>query len=170
MGDKNSIYGGVGDASITNQIGWTELGNITVIQAALGVGARTISDVEGLATTKTVIWTVPSKINFGYVRFRTDADADAWVVEMYGVRKDDEYLDRIATLTLTGGTQEAGAAFFVDTIVATNENSEKALAEVHSADNFIARYGGDFSGWDKLIFIASTIEAAATLFIDGTGF
>ena len=167
---KNTDWeaGDVGKAR-TERVGYTEIGSLSVLEAALDIDERTITYAEALAETKVAIWTIEHPINFGFVRFRTDADADAWVVEMYGLRKGDESIDRIATLTLTGGKQEAGAKFFIDTIVATNKNFEKTLSVIHSADDAMCRFGGDFAGLDKIVFIASTIHAGATLFIDGTG-
>ncbi len=161
-------YGDAGKAR-TEQLGYAEIGSISVAEAALDIDERTITYADALATNTVAIWTIEHAINFGFIRFRTNADADAWVVEMYELRKNDEYLDRIATLTLTGGKQQAGTKFFIDTIVVTNKNFEKTLSVIHSADDAMCRFGGDFAGLDKVIFIASTIQAGATLFIDGTG-
>ena len=149
---------------------WTNVGNITVIQAALAVGARDGASVTALASTKTAVYLPAAGAKEVEFRFKTPADADAWVVELYAARGSADFFTRIATLTLTGGTQVAAASkVFVDTLVGTNEawlGNLPAAEEVQSATNFIARYHLLLHKYSKFVFIASTIESGKTLEVE----
>lgn len=149
---------------------WTNVGNITVVQAALAVTARDNVSVDALASTKTAIYTVSAGAKSAEVRFITPADADAWVVEMYAARGKYDHYTRVATLTLTGGTQKHSTnKVFVDTLAATNEKwygTFVTAKEVCSAVNDIARYYWQNNLYTRFLFIASTIEAGKTLEVE----
>ena len=142
---------------------WASAGAITVVQATLLVGDRDAASVDALAATKTAKYEIPPWGNVLETRFQTKADDDGWVVEMWAARGKTDHYDLAAILALTGGKCEAdGTAYFVDTITAT-ETFNNAGAIVHSASDDIARYIIDMDGYSDVVFIATTIEAAATL-------
>jgi hypothetical protein len=149
------------------------VGTITVAGTTLAVGGRTWSDVSDYFATGQTTYIgchVPKAVNALEVRFQTTADADAHVVEMWGAR-DQDHMTLLATLTLTGGKQEAnGGLYFVDTIVASTENLPKAGVVCDSAADRICRYVVDLCGYDHLVFIATTLQASASLAVQVSGY
>jgi len=154
----------------TPQNPWTNLGDITVAEPALAVDERTITAANLLGSTKAVIWDLEPGVTRVEVRYRSNCvDGEAWIVPVYILRIDDEYLDLIDTLTLTRGLQVADTDyFFIDTIAQSGAAFLYRAKVVHSGADYIARYVLDVGGYEKLIFIASTIVAAKTLQIDGS--
>jgi len=152
---------------------WETVGNITALGTTLAVGGRAWSDVSSyFSGTQTTYlgYNVPNTINALELRFQTTADADSHVVEMWGARGCD-HMTLLATLTLTGGTQEGdNSLYFVDTITVANENlfQNGELMDCAAA-NRIARYGVDIMGYSKLLFLATTWEAATNLRVEATG-
>lgn len=158
---------------------WRNLGTIAAQTATLAVNARDYSTVNALAGA--VTWDV---INDGTVhefRFRTDADADAHTVELWLCPDDTMHrsaIEEVYTLgiilDLTGGTADAygsasssyGDSHFVDTIVLDTEGILTGYEIVDSGNNRQAIFRCDLRGWGKLAVIASTYEAATTLYVD----
>lgn len=150
------------------------IGTISVQGTTLAVAGRAWADVRSYFTTDTQTthlgYTVPQDLNAGEFRFQTTAEADAQVVEIWGSRGSDHFT-LLATLTLTGGTQEAdNSLYFVDTIVATNEGLPQAGTVVDSATNRICRYYVDLAGYNKLLIMATTLAAATTLAVQMGGY
>ena len=149
---------------------FTNVGNITVIQAALGVTERDYASVEALLSTQKAVYTPTDGAKEAEVRFITPADADGWVVEMYAAKTAYDHYTRMATLTLTGGTQvHSSGKVFVDTLVGTNEawiGTFPPPREIQSAVNMIARYSWLLKGYKRFLFIASTIEAGKRLEVE----
>ena len=152
--------------------GFAKLGYLDTAKAALGVTARDADAVEGLGVGTVVVWDLEDKAQsgpVGHLRFSSDADADAWVVDVMAQwGKGTDYV-RIVTLTLTGGKQLVGNSTrtWIDTIAISNENFEGQLDIVGSAADLICRVHGDLSNVSKLAFHATTIEDNATLRIEG---
>lgn len=176
--DKNGVIVHPGQVH-TKQTGWTDLGSISAVEAALAVDERTVTAIEALDATKVVIWDLRGLgINVVMFRFRqenTDGDGedDAYTLEMYIGRKDDEHLRRHATLTLTVGTNNAdGTKHFIDTIVPSNIASIKDWSVIDSGNDRICLYVGDLCGADYVAFIASAMEGATAeaLHIDVSDF
>lgn len=157
--------------SKVEEFAWEDLGDITVAQAALGAGAMDDASVEALTSTKTVIWTPekrPIALDF---RFEMDgSENDTSVIEVYsradrvdssGDIQVDEYT-RVATLTLTQGTQVGNTAstFFADSIAesAFSWGSASRAIQVSGGDNHIARWRINKHGERKFCFIASTLS------------
>jgi hypothetical protein len=136
------------------------VGTISVQGTTLAVAGRAWDDVSSyFSGTQTTYlgYSVPLDVNAAEFRFQTTADADSHVVEIWGARGRD-HMTLLATLTLTGGTQEADDdLYFVDTIVATYEYLPTAGVVSDSATNRICRYTVDLAGFDKLLFLASTL-------------
>jgi hypothetical protein len=149
------------------------VGTITAQGTTLAVGGRAWADVRAYFKTGQTTYlgySVPKDINAAEIRFQTTADADSHVVEMWGSRGHDHFT-LLATLTLTGGKQEAdNSLYFVDTIVATNEKLPQAGTVCDSATNRICRYVVDLAGYDKLLFLASTYAAATSLVVQVAGY
>jgi len=149
------------------------IGTITTQGTTLAVGSRAWDDVSSYFTgsqTTYLGYTVPPNINAGEFRFQTTADADSHVVEIWGARGTDHFT-LLATLTLTGGTQEAdNSLYFVDTIDASTENLPKAGTVCDYAANRICRYYVDLAGFDKLLFIATTLAASTNLAVEMGGY
>jgi len=149
------------------------VGTITTQGTTLAVGGRAWADVRTYfkpGQDTYLGYSVPRDLNAVEVRFQTTADADSHVVEMWGSRMHDHFT-LLATLTLTGGTQEAdNDLYFVDTIVATNEKLPQAGTVCDSATNRICRYYVDLAGYDKVLFLASTLETDASLAIQMAGY
>ncbi len=150
---------------------WKKIGQITVVQAALGVSARDSASVEALASTKTAVYTPTDGAMEAEVRFITPADGDAWILQMYQAKGANDHYVRMATLTLTGGTQvHSTGKVFVDTLAATNEAAYRTAnwgpQEVQSATDYIARYHWPLMRYTRFLFIASTIESGKILEVE----
>ena len=152
-------------------IEWTNIGNISVVQAALGVTARDAASIEALAAGKTAVYTPTDGAKEAELRFITPADSDDWVVEQYAAKGAYDHYTRMATLTLEGGTQvHSTGKVFCDTITATNEvwyGNLPVPEEVQgTTDDFISRYHWKLMGYTRFLFIASTIVAGKILEIE----
>jgi len=150
------------------------VGTISVQGTTLAVTGRAWSDVYTYFSTATQTtylgYSVPQDVNAAEIRFQTTADADSHVVEVWGSRGQD-HLTLLATLTLTGGTQEAdNSLYFVDTIVASTENLPTAGTVCDSAANRICRYYVDLAGYDKLLFMATTLASSTSLAVQVAGY
>ena len=149
---------------------FTNVGNITVIQAALGVTERDYASVESLLSTQKAAYTPTDGAKEAEVRFITPADGDGWALEMYAAKTAYDHYTRMATLTLTGGTQvHSSGKVFVDTLVGSNEAWYSDLpvpVEIQSTGDMIARYSWLLKGYKRFLFIASTIEAGKRLEVE----
>ena len=155
-------YEGLG----TLQKPFETIGTISVQGITLAVTGRAWQDVKSyFSGTQTTYlgYVVPRNINAAEFCFQTTADADSHVVEIWGARGRGHFT-LLATLTLTGGQQEAdNSLFFVDTIVASTENLFRDGKEIDSATNRICRYAVDLDGYSHLLVLATTLETSAEL-------
>jgi len=149
------------------QYAWREAGQITSAQAALAVDARDHASVEALAAAKKVLF----KPEHGSValefRFRSDgSENDANTIQVYAAAGDDHYT-RIAQLVATQGQQDASEGHFADSIVETLDNwlTDTKVVQPSSVDNHIARYILNTHGYDRFLFIVSTL-ATTTVYVD----
>ena len=126
-----------------------------------------------LTDGKTIKFDIPELATLADLRFETKADADAHVVELWvasaqymadGSTEDQFTLGAI--FTLTGGKQQATVSnFFVDTIAITASNGVLIDGTVlDNATDRMATYRVNMRGWRKAIMIATTFEAATTLY------
>ena len=153
---------------------WENAGNLTATQATLAVNARDYSSVwTDLTDAKTIKVDIPNDVTGCEMRWQTDANADAHEVEMWiaagatyydGMTEDSFMLGGIQALT---GGQQVGpnANVFVDTNVVTEYVINNG-GVVDSAADRVAVYKVDLRGIKKLVFIATTFEAATTLRLD----
>jgi hypothetical protein len=149
------------------------VGTLSTQGTTLAVGGRAWSDVRTYfsGTQDTYLgYTVPQDVNAAEFRFQTTADGDSHVVEIWGSRGAD-HMTLLATLTLTGGTQEGDdSLYFVDSIVASTEHLPQAGKVSDYAGNRICRYTVDLCGFDKLLITATTLAAATELVCQIAGY
>ncbi len=170
----------MGNALRTDNTTWVTLGECT--GAALttpAVGERDYANMVANHSTA-VIWTAtrPYSVNNIGLRFVVDDDADAWVVDVFATRGKGDYFTRIATLTLTGGTQigpptttDTTSGVFCDTIAITNSNWITAITLVdNAAGNQMSTVWFDMNGYDTLAFIHTTAETSEVLLIQACYF
>lgn len=148
---------------------WEDLGDITTAQTALAADGMDDASVVALAAAKTVIW-VPEKRPVS-LEFRFEMDGsedDTSVLDLYarakkissaGVVSADRYT-RVATLTLTQGTQDGDTAHFADRAAISNEMWLSALREVitGTGDDHIVRILLNKHGYTNFLFIATTLS------------
>jgi len=141
-------------------------GTLSTSQVALTTN-KIKAVVEALTSTGIALVAIDHGVPAVAFRFRTDADADTNVLNIYAMRGDDHYA-LIATITLTGGTQIDGdVGVFCDTIAITDgtEVWPTSMAAMSTANDSIAELAFNTHGVSKLLFIATTL--AGTLQIDG---
>lgn len=142
--------------------GWRDLGNvITVAQIALATTQFAVAIAEALAATKIIKAEIPYGAANVELRFYgTASDADSNVINIYGKRDHDGYYQLLATLTLTTGTAQKGAAteLWVDGIVEDKDFTPGVAGGViHVNDNSIGRYYFKPGGYKDLLIIATTL-------------
>ncbi len=149
------------------QRSWNRISpNLTTAQATLGTDASKAT-VEALTATGLCIYEIPHDASAGSFRFHTDADGDSNVVEVWALRGNDHY-QLVQIIELTGGKQLDGdVGVFCDTLAftASKEVWPTAMAASSQATDSIAMFSLNFHGYEKLLFIATTL--AGTLGIDG---
>jgi hypothetical protein len=133
------------------------------------------AEVEALAAAKKVIIYLPVGIVSVEFRFRFNGTAgDQHVLQCFAAAGVD-YYDRFATLTIDTGDMQhtAGAAgtgiIFIDTIVPSVERWLTTQTELTSTADDIGRYTMNTHGYDRIWFVASTLDTAnsgTTLYID----
>ncbi len=141
---------------------------LTTAQAALGTD-RSAATVEALTSTGIAIIEVPNGQPAMHFRFRTEADGDANTIELYAMRGENDHYQKVAILTITGGTQVDGdVGVFCDT-VAISANTEvwptALAASPTTGANGIALFSLNTHGYKKFLFIATT-KAGASFQID----
>jgi len=156
---------------------WEQIGTasdvITKVNASPAVTARDYSAFwTDLPDANKLTLDVPNEAFYADFRFRTSADADAHVVEIWVAPGDktrdglEESFELAAILTLTGGTQTAPESLvFVDTITAVSYTLDGDV--VNSAGNRMAVWQGvDLRSYKKIIMVATTFQTGKTLVCD----
>jgi len=113
MARQHSIVGLNYSRLATVQTEFESVGTIDTQGTTLAVASRAWADVSSYfatASTTYPAYSVPKDINALEIRFQTTADADSHVVEIWGARGKNHFT-LLATLTLTGGTQEGDSGF-----------------------------------------------------------
>jgi len=168
-------------ASVKLECPWQQLGTITDSNDTLDVGDCTYSDVIALPDANQITWAIPQAADEIELRFQTDADADAHVVEIWvcasdylrGDNTSEDVFTLGAILTLTGGKLVGTEGnVFVDTIAVTASNgiwiSDDTVED--SATDRYAIWRTKTRGYKKMVIIATTYEAGTTLYCDGRYF
>jgi len=143
--------------------GWIDLGVVTAAQTALATTQFAAVTAEALAAAGIINKHIPHGAANLELRFYGTASAnDANVVNIYAKRDSDGYYQLLATLTVTSGTAQKGAAteLWADTIVEDVDATPMASGAVISpADNSIARYYFKPGGYKTLLIIATTLNS-----------
>lgn len=174
---------------------WANVGILTTGITTPAVGGRDRATISALVTAGVSsielvppndTWdgdnnSVPSQPNgaISYeIRFRSDGAQDgSYVVDLLGAYGPlaTEHYTRKATLTGTQGQQvhTAGTIYFHDSIAESNDawfdENDRAIP-ITARANYIGSYIFNVSGLKSIVFIAITIPASATLYIDARRF
>lgn len=152
------------------QYKWKNEGNLTTAQAALTTD-KSADTVNALTATGILVFQADDGAVTYEFRFRGGDDGDADTVVLYAMRGADDHYTRIATLTLTTGTQSDGTYNFKDTIAVANEKwgssdaADDDLLEISDAANGIAKLILNTLGYSHFLFIATTLNSTV-LYID----
>lgn len=160
----------------TKQTKWLDKGAIASAQATLTTGV-TLADFRKLVDLgKALLIELNDDWDELELRFRTNADNDAQVAEIWSASLDANatndpnvaYFDRIGVATLTGGPCAAPeSTVFVDTAVVSND--EAPGAGIVSRGHLMERLGMDIVGRAWLAIIATTLAANTNLHVDVRG-
>lgn len=150
--------------SHVSQMDWYNVDNLTTEQAALTTD-KSASVVDALTSTGIAILTVENGTVAQDFRFRGGTDGQTAVVNLYAMRGTNDHYTRIATLTLTTGTQTDGTYLFIDTITIANEKWIDDIVAVSDGADGIAQLALNTHGYTKFLFIATTLNPAV-LYID----
>lgn len=147
-----------------SQEAWKVVGTITASQANPTTD-KSYATVIAYGSTKVAVLRSDDGAVAQNIRFRGSAtNGDSNVVELYGMRGEEDHFTRIATLTLTTGTQiYSTGVLFVDTIVVTNEKWLDAIVVVSPANNDIAHIAFNTHGWRYFALIASTLNSTSVI-------
>jgi hypothetical protein len=164
-----------GDALRTDSFGWETLGTTTTAYTTPAVNERDYTNFttnHSDAVTKTFS---PYRYNNIGLRFIVDDDGDDTVFDVFASRGQD-YFNRVATLTLKGGTAsgpgtstDSTSAVFCDTITVTNSNWITAITVVDGggADRQSTIWL-DLNGYDTMSLVGTTVDD--TTMVQVTGF
>ena len=143
---------------------WRAAGSITATEPALGVDERDNASVMAFLATKTVIYRRRGDKVWAEVRFRMDGNNDQTaILHMYAASGDDHF-NYMGQLTITQGLHDSTSEHFAQTILPASENTFFEAVEWDAADE-IARYAWKMKGYDRFLFIASTLNVT-TVFVD----
>ncbi len=154
---SNTVKLGHSVALQSAQVNWIDIGTIDKTTAdadsALGNAERYYDAVSALANA--VGYSVPFSLNGIEALFLLDVEDRTADIDVYAVRKLSNDLIFIATLDVVAGAQvNEDGLFFADTIVLSNHTNSwfKRLVSVGRGANYIQRFGGDFTGFDRILF------------------
>ena len=159
----------IGTGKVSESSPWREAGSITVAQGVLAVTGRDTPTADALAAANII------KINNQHpsahallFRFRSDgAEDDTSLLELYAARGKDHY-HHIGRLEITQGAQDTDEAtiHFCDTVGLDN-NDELFDGESESLADMIGHYYVRTLGFDKFLFICSSLDASTTtIYVD----
>ena len=168
--------------SHVEEYAWEDLGDITVQQAALGVGALDYASVQALAVANRVFWKPQKRKVALEFRFEMDgSEDDTSVLALYGHSpridssgdvQNDEYV-HIIDLTIAQGTQQGNTAstFFANIVTETSASKAWLTATTMvkpstELDNFMARWLLNKHGYRDFAWIATT-RSVTTIHIWG---
>lgn len=131
-----------------------------------GVTARDKATVEALSNTAKVVF--PDGTCAAEFRFESnDAENASIVLDLMGKRSGDNYYKRLATITLTVGTQTARTGYtFCDAVVVSNELFNQEIKAITGTTNYFGSLLMNLRGYRDLVFLATSITGATTCRID----
>ncbi|NOQ21622.1 MAG: hypothetical protein GQ565_03085 [Candidatus Aegiribacteria sp.] len=158
-------------ALTTTNLPWTSLTAMTTASAATpSVANRAYAKVAEKNVATHRVFEPNYMHNALELRFSGTTNADSIVLDLLAARGQGDYYTRIATLTLTVGTQQRTGAtdLFVDTIIVTNEYWLKPIKVVSDAGNYIARVILDKCGYNSFAIVPTTV--AGSVIAEFSGF
>ena len=139
-------------ADFERQYDWTQIGNLSTEQTALGVDGRDNASVAALTATGRAIWTPDDGTAAAVLRFRVNgSENNTFQVLVYGAKGAD-YYTLIADLTLIQGTQDWSSGHFVDSISVAEQWCPGL--RVSSKANEIGMLYINTAGFDRFVFIS----------------
>lgn len=143
---------------------FSNVGGITVAQAALGVTARSQADIDTIVNTTKIVFDIDTW-EAVLLRIRSDgSEDDSNVLQVYIGRQGDHYMN-IGQLTVLQGTQEGGNDTYLgDNITPANEKGLFDGEELSVTDE-MGLYHFRTMGFDRLVIIASTLTST-TVYVD----
>ena len=148
----------------SKQYPWEAAGSITTTQAALTTAKDSVTVNALAAAVKVIINPVDLQVATE-LRFITDDDADANVLNLYAMAGDTDFYKLIATITLTGGTTVAPGTskVFCDTLVLTAEKWPTSMKAMSPIANDIAGISLNVHGYKNFLLIATTLANTLTV-------
>lgn len=146
---------------------WVCAGSITAESTALAATGRAVATADATGATKVVVVRhADARPRAMLLRFRSDGSNNVdSVLNLYAARGPDDYT-LVATLTITQGQQlDSGTIYFVDTIVATAEETLLDGEEGICTTDQIAQYYMRTMGFDRFLFQATDLDTT-TVYID----
>ena len=149
---------------------WSRVGKLTTAQATFGTNASK-AKVEALTATGFVIYNIPHDASAGSFRLHHVADGDVDAIEVWAIREGDLHYQLVQIIETIGGKQVDGdgitadVGVFVDTLAftASKEVWPTAMAANSAGTDSIAMFSLNFHGYEKLLFIATTLADATAI-------
>jgi hypothetical protein len=161
----------------TPYVGWIDAGHLTTAHATLAVTGRNYATAVAsmIEDVNRVVLEVPANANYAEIRYQVKANAETDVLECWYVKGermsgsnsyDDLTLGFIHTLT---GGQQTGqhTNVYADTIVSTDYGFATGVI-ANSGGDRICTYRVDLRGAKRLVWIATTVAASSTIYIQVT--
>ncbi len=144
---------------------WVPMKSLTTVQAALGTD-KSETTVQALTATGISRYLVGDLVSAISLRFRTGADANGDILNLYALRDSldgvDGHYELVCGITLTGGKQVNPDGVFCDTavVVGTTEVWPTSLAFSSQADDSVAKLTFNTHGYKEFLLIATTLADA----------
>jgi len=158
-----------GTGKVSGDSPWIAAGSITAAEDALAVDERDTPTADALGATKTIKINNQNPCAYAFLfRFRAGggSEDDTSLLELYVARGVD-YYHHIGRLEIAQGLQDANVAtiHFCDHVGLDN-NDELFDGETESLADMIAHYYVRTLGFDKFLFICSSLAAGNTIYVD----
>jgi hypothetical protein len=160
-----------GQAQRTDAFIWDALGETSTAYTTPAVDERDYVSMKTNHPDAVFYTNKPYRWNGAAFRFITDADANAYTVDMFASKGKKDSFTKIATLTLAGGKQVGPDAtgVFVDTISVSDAQWKSTITVVDGAGaDRIASLYMDALGFDTFAFVATAVST--TLTVEATGY
>ena len=162
----------IGYALRTDQFDWEKFGETATAYTTPAVTERDYTNFTANHPNAPIL-RVSAEYNGLLFRFVVDDDADDTVFDVFASRGED-YLTRIATFTLIGGTQVGpatstdAATVFCDTLTITNEQWGTTMKVIDGlGGDRIASVMFDAMGYDTFAFVGTTVDDTTLIQISG---
>lgn len=142
---------------------WAERGSISTAGSLLTTD-KSATTAHALTATTFVRLQIPQGTIAFNIRWRGGSDGDSNVHTLYAMRGKSDHYTRIATFTLTTGTQTDGTYLFVDTVTKANEKWTDTIEVVSDAANGVAHVVLNTHGYTDFLLLGTVV--ASTLFVD----